>query len=273
MVLAQDGGDLVCNIAHHFRTGRRGAERPELGIAGQSFHDAGVGHDDDVVLVLAKRVRALGSQPAGHCDRGVLDADGLPDRVNALPEEARRGGLADQAHLGGVAHIGFGEVLAGLKLPRAYFREVRAHAPNANRRVLVASHHLHRGAHLGADAGQTRHLTPERIVVAFSQVRLRTKSAPDTAPGHVAGKDDHQIVPHARNLALHLRFCARSHAHPHDDCGDSHDDPEHGEKRTHDVATDGTQRGFENCKHRLNKMNGPLLLVELRQGLRGAQPV
>src|SRR5436190_5120200 len=57
--LAQYGNDLIGDVTHHVRSGSSGAEGSELGIAGQAFHNAGVRHDDDVVLILAEGIGAL----------------------------------------------------------------------------------------------------------------------------------------------------------------------------------------------------------------------
>src|SRR5262245_7616632 len=93
-------------------------KRAKGSAAGQTFHRAGVGDQDDIVLIVAHTADALGRKRTYDSERSALDPDDLPDRIT-IAEQCEGGCFADEANLIGVANIHVGKLSAGSESPGA----------------------------------------------------------------------------------------------------------------------------------------------------------
>ena len=135
MVGLQDLGNLVDGLVGIlFRKGGSG-DALDVTDGKDAFLDGGVGCDQQVVLVHSHAVVSLGFQHAHDFHRDLVEADGLSERVFPVGKEFVHDRLADDAHLGGVQDVVFGEARSAGDLVAADIEILLVHAVDGGRRI------------------------------------------------------------------------------------------------------------------------------------------
>ena len=86
VALAEEFGYLGLHVADGAGRFSLHEYRAELGVTREPFHNAGVGHQDNIILILPEAAGTLRFKPADNRERGALDADDLADGVHVFPK-------------------------------------------------------------------------------------------------------------------------------------------------------------------------------------------
>src|SRR5688500_6069173 len=191
-------------------------EAAEGGGAGKALHGAGVGNEDDVVLIVAAHGHAFGGEQADDGERGAFDADDFADGI-AIAEEGGGGGFADETDFIGVADIDIGEVFAAGELPGTDGDVVLADAGDLDGLVLVTEGDLGVGANLGTGTGDAGSFAANGIEITLSEGAGAAEAHAEAATVDAAGEDDEDILAEGGDAGFDLGFRAVANAGGGDD--------------------------------------------------------
>ena len=239
--LAQERGDVLLGAIDDGRGGGAAHDVVEPGLALDLLHDRRVGHDDRVVLILARRRLPLHVEHADHRARLLLDADLLADRILG-PEQLIDDGLAEQADGGRPLDVGVGEDAAAHDRPALYLQVRRRDAAHRRVPVLVAVDELHARVDVGRDVGDERNPLLHRADVLEAQRLGAVRPGPDAAAVHAARLDPDHVRADARDGLLDARRRAVADGDRADHRADADDDAERGERAPHRVLANGLER-------------------------------
>ncbi len=201
-------------------------------------HEAGVGHDDGVVLVLAEDVVALAREHAEDAKRHAPDAERLADGID-LGEELAGDGGADDADLGGGAGLHVAEHAARGDVPRADAEEIGGFAVNGGAPVLAVAQDLPSLAEFGADGYDAEDLAADGVGVGDGEAVGAAHAAARAGSGGAAGEDGDDVASEGGDLGLDLGLGAVADADHGDDGAHADDDAQRGEEGAQLVAPQG----------------------------------
>ena len=225
--LLQQVGHILLDARHVVGEVGLDHDRVEVGPAGDALQVAGVGNDDDVVLVLAEIIKALGAEQPDDLEGQVADAQRLADGIRA-GEKLVGDGLADHANLGRAAHVGLAKHVAHGDGPDADLKVVHVLALDARVPVKAVGQDLRAVLHLGADVGDAGDFVADRERILDGQRAGGAEAAAHAAGGEIAGKHADDVLAQAGDGRFHLRLGAVADADHGDDRGDADDDAERG---------------------------------------------
>ena len=202
-------------------------------------------HHDKIVLIRAEGRLALGDQHADHLQRHALDLDEGADRVFAGTEQLAVHRLPDDDDEVGLVFVLGRDAAPGGDPPVGDRRVVCAHALDGRRPILVAVLHLALLADEVADLRDRGILAADRARIRNRQRGGAAEAGADAARGQRAGQDHDDVGAEALDLLADRLAGAIAHGDHDDERGDADEDAEHGERRTHLVASDRLGRGGE----------------------------
>ncbi len=226
--LGEQVGDVLLDLVHFFGSGGLDEDGVEIGAFADALHAARVGHDHNVVLILAEEVVSFHLQDAEDFEGNIANAEGLPDGF-AVREKLVHDGLSDDADLADAAHVLLGEHGALGKIPGADKQVVGTFAVDRSVPVQAVGENLGAVANLGADRDHVRDFTGDRVGVIGAEGAGAAAAAPESTGGEVAGKHADDILTEAGDLGLDLGLGAVADADDGDDGGDADDDAKAGE--------------------------------------------
>ena len=233
----QHGVHLSLGVVDARHVLHRHGDVAQEALAGEAQAAGGVGHEDDVVLVLSPRRCALGRHHAHNLKGDVVDQHELADAV-AVRKQGVRDRAAEHGH-GGVARF----VLGAKEGARGHFPVARDDvvgrgAVDAGAVVDVACAHGDRAAlfgHRGEHVGQLGN-----GVHVFDHQRRWRVAAAGVGCARAYGE---QVGAHGADLFHHFLLGAIADGEHGDHRGHADDDAEQGQRGAKQVCAQRTQRG------------------------------
>ena len=240
---------------------RRGCRRSGIGIgraaAAHAVLDRGPGSEDDVVLVHAHHVGALGGKHADHAQGDVLDAKFLADGRFALKQLPLDRG-ADHADLAAAEDVAIGEHSAFEHVVPVAHGEVGGRgAVDAHRHpVAVAVDDLAAGADDGGHVGNGRALLGDLVAVLRGEGQHAAGAEAHPAAAGRPGLQHQVVGPHAGDRLLHGDFRALADLGHGNHRAHADDHAQGGQGRAHFVPPQGAQGRAERGRNQRRQRSG-----------------
>ena len=206
-----------------------------------------IGHEEDVVLVIADDVRPLLLEHPDDAEGNVADADNAPDRIGCLKQPRRDGG-AENADLLRPRHVALAKKAPPADLPAPHRRVVdpdpehllRAPVGAGMDRLAGSGHQRRDGEHAWALRG-------DRIDIPLGEGLERPLTHAPAFAG--AGDDDDDIRADRRKLAADHLGGALADRDERRHRGDPDHDPEHGQQGAEPVLLERAEGELQSDHH------------------------
>src|ERR1019366_1780503 len=228
MALAEKIRHTKLEAGGNGRGGSLDGNHAQIGALGDTFHFAGVGNEDDIVLVGVHNRKSLGSKHTKDFERYVTDAYDLADRV-LVGKQLRDNRFSNNTHLGRATHILLGKHRTVVERPVADVQIVRAFSENLSVPIQTVRKDLLTVTNFRADTNHPWYLPSDGVRVVDGHRAGATPAAPRPAAGKVAGKNKDDILPETGDLRLDLLLRAGAYSDHGNDRADTNDDAQGGE--------------------------------------------